>query len=208
MSECGFGGQVRARDRFWFVWVKELDKFLDEISQPKCSVFPLLIFSRDSAPLEQCGSAAPLWKFRHSSLPQESDILFLKDFGKSSLEEGPPHCLHRGQGQTHESGLWFRDWNLNNLEELVLGILVLAYCSYFLGFISLVLYWYLSSINHNESKNTLRCVMYLSLGQRTWDFALCFDCNLPLSLLHDCKETGSIFSWEERWLSLVQRGDM
>lgn len=171
MSECGFAGQVRARARFWFVWVKELGKFLDEISYPKCSVIPLLIFSRGSAPLEQCGSAAPFWKFRHSSQPQESDILFLKDFGKSSLEEGPPHCLLRGQGQTHESGLWFRDWNPNNLEEFVLGVLALAYCSYFLGFISYILMRYLSSINHNGSKSTWPSVMYLSLGQNPWGFA-------------------------------------
>lgn len=179
VSECGFGGQVRARGRSWFVWAKELGKFLEEISHPKWSVVPLLIFSRDNAPLEQCGSAAPLWKFHHSSQSQESDILFLKDFGKSwtSLEEGPPHCLHRGHGQTHESGLWFRDWNPNNPEEFAVGVLVLAYCSYFLGLISYVLMRYLGSVNHNEPKNT-----WPSLGQRTWSFALCFDCYLSLGL--------------------------
>lgn len=68
----------------------------------------------------------------------------LKILAKSwtSLEEGPLHCLHRGQGQTHESGSWFRDWNLNNLEEFVLEVLVLAFCSYFLGLISYILMRY------------------------------------------------------------------
>lgn len=67
ICQCGFGGQVRAR--FWFVWVKELGTFLDDISHPKWSVPPLLIFSRDSAPLEQCGSAAPCESFiTHPSL--------------------------------------------------------------------------------------------------------------------------------------------
>lgn len=114
----------------------------------------LMLIFLDSPHLEQCGSAAPLWKFHHSSQSQESDRLFLKDFGNSwtSQEEGPLHCLHRGQGQNHESGLWFRDWSLNNLEEFVLGVLVLAYGNYFLVFISYILMRCLSSIVHNESK--------------------------------------------------------
>lgn len=135
--------------------------------------YPMLIFW-DSPHLEQCGSAAPLWKFHHSSQSQGSDRLFLKDSGNSwaSLEEGPLHCLHRGQGQNHECGLWFRDWSLNNLQEFVFGVLVLAYL---LVFISCILMRCLSSVIHNESRN-----IWLSLGQRTWGFALSSNCYLSL----------------------------
>lgn len=39
--------------------------------------------------------------------------------------------------------------------------------------------------------------MHLSLGQRKWGFALCFDCYLSQSLLYDPKKTGSIFPGKE-----------
>ena len=137
---------------------------------------PVLIFL-DSPHLEQCGSAAPLGKFYHSSQSQRSDRLFLKDFGNSwtSLEERPPHCWHSSQGQNTECGLWFRDWSVNNLEEFVFGVLVSAYCNCFLGFISYILMRCLSCIIHNESRN-----IWLSLGERTWGFALSSDCYLCL----------------------------
>lgn len=136
----------------------------------------LMLIFLDSPHLEQCGSAAPLWKFHHSSQSQESDRLFLKDFGNSwtSQEEGPLHCLHRGQGQNHESGLWFRDWSLNNLEEFVLGVLVLAYGNYFLGFIS-----YIDEVFEQYSSQWIKNI-WPSLGQSTWGFALSSDCYLSL----------------------------
>lgn len=188
-TEFRFDGHNRARVRFWFIWVKELGKLLDGISHRNAIVSLMLIFW-GSLHLEQCWSAGPLWKFHHCSQSQESDRLFLRNFGNSwtSQNEGPPHCLHRGQGQNHESGLWFRDWRLHNLKEFLLGALGLSFCNYFLGFISYLLMRCLSSIIHGESKN-----IWLSLGQRTLGFVLTSDCYLSLDLFHDPRKAGSIF---------------
>lgn len=162
-----------------------LMRFLIRIGVPS-----LMLIFWDSPHLEQHGSAAPLWKFHHSSQSQKSDRLFLKDFGNSwtSLEEGPPHCLHRGQGQNHECGLWFRDWSLNNLEEFVFGLLVLAYCNYFLVFISYILIRCLSSMTQWIKK-------YMTQpGAKIMEF--CFVLWLlpiPWPLFHDPRKTVSMF---------------
>lgn len=170
-------------------------------SHPKWSVVPLLIFSRDRAPLEQCGSAAPLSKFHHSSQSPSSDTLFLKGFGKSwtSLQEGPPHCLHRGQGQTHESGLWFRDWNLNNLEEFALGVLVLPIVATWFYFL------YIDEIFEQYKSQWIKKYM-TQFGAKNMGFWF-FECSLsPRLCCMILRRQGPLFLGREMIITGTERG--
>lgn len=143
---------------------------------------PLILMFWGSTRLKQRGSPAPLLKFLPSSQFQESDRLFLKDFGHSwtSLEEWPLHCCTEARAKTvnmvYESGtgVWILWRNLYSEFWFWPIVATLLFC-FGLVWFSYILMRCLSSVIHNESRNRSH-----SLRQRTWSFALSSNCYLSL----------------------------